>query len=467
MTSIDSIVVVIPAYNEFSTIREVASRARSQCKNVIVIDDGSTDGTAACLVGLDVTVIRHERNLRKAAAISHGMQAAIESGAHAVVTLDGDGQHRPEDIPILAQASRQWPDTIIIGARLHQKKEIPSARYRANQIANFWISWAAGYSIQDSQSGFRLYPTTLLKQLDLSIDPNHGFVFESEILIEAANLGVKSHAVQIPAIYAPNSRPSHFRPVADITNITLMVAGRLIRRGLFLPGLYRSYIRAKVYRVIPQGFDKDALLTLALSSLAAVSTLCIFYLWFIYRVNKTAAQASYDGLDADALMVLSHRLADGEISEDFKLRLEHALRLYTEAPMIDLHIVGGRPSAGTTEADAGYQYLIEKSVDPTHLFREGRSSNTVENLVRSRLWLMSYRQAALVSNRYHLERILTIAAGMDMPLLACGAEQRYTFRTVFPRSLIEAFFLHWYWTARIFGQLSNNTRILRKVGQQY
>jgi uncharacterized SAM-binding protein YcdF (DUF218 family) len=395
------------------------------------------------------------------------MQAAIESGVHAVVTLDGDGQHRPEDIPILVQASRQRPATIIIGARLHQKMEIPPARYRANQIANFWISWAAGYSIQDSQSGFRLYPTSLLKQLDLSVEQNHGFVFESEILIEAANLGMKSHAVQIPAIYAPGSRPSHFRPVADITNITLMVAGRLIRRGLFLPGLYRSYVRAKIYRAIPQGFDKDALLTLTLSMFAALSTLCIFYLWFIYRVNKTAAQATYEGLDADALMVLGRRLTDGEISEDFKLRLEHALRLYKHGSLIGLHIVGGRPSAGITEAEAGCRYLIQRGVDPTRLFREGRSSNTVENLVEGRLRLMSYRRVALVSNRYHLERILTIAAGMDMPLLACGAEERYTFGAVFSRSLVEAFFLHWYWTARIFGRLSKNTRILRKVGQQY
>ena len=143
--------VVIPAYNESATIRDVTRRALLQCENVIVVDDGSTDNTADCLADLNVRLIRHKTNLRKAAALWNGMRAAIDAGAHAVITLDGDGQHRPEDIPALVRAAEKHPGSIIIGSRLHQGEEIPTARLRANRVANFWISWAAGYPIRDSQ----------------------------------------------------------------------------------------------------------------------------------------------------------------------------------------------------------------------------------------------------------------------------------------------------------------------------
>ncbi len=247
-TDSPKLAVVIPAYNESATIRDVAIRALSQCDNVIVVDDGSSDGTADCLARLNVRLIRHGTNLRKAAALWNGMRAAIDAGAHAVITLDGDGQHRPEDIPILVRAAEKHPGSIVIGSRLHQGDEIPRTRWRANRVANFWISWAAGYPIQDSQSGFRLYPAALLQELNLGTGASRGFVFESEILIEAANRGVQSVAVEISAIYSGGLRPSHFRPVADIASITLMVGGRLIRRGLFLPGLCRSFIRPKLRR---------------------------------------------------------------------------------------------------------------------------------------------------------------------------------------------------------------------------
>lgn len=457
--------VVIPAYNEAATIRDVASRALAQCRHVIVVDDGSTDGTADCLAGLDVTLIRHDRNLRKAAALWNGMRAAADAGAETIITLDGDGQHRPEDIPALLQTAGENPGSIVVGSRLHQRDEIPTSRYRANRVANFWISWAAGYPIQDSQSGFRLYPAALLQELNLRTGVDRGFVFESEILIEAANRGVRSIAVEIPAIYTDESRPSHFRPVADITGITLMVGGRLIRRGLFLPGLYRSTIEPELRRRWPPGLDGDALLALALSLLAAVPTLGTVFLWFLYRVHRTAAAAPVDIDAADATVVLGHELIAGEISVDYRLRLDRARQLCCDHPDMDVHIAGGRPSEGLTEADAGYHYLVERGVDPARLYRENLSSNTVENLKQIQPFISPYRRVAIVSSRYHLERIATLAAGMDMPLIACGAEPTYRFRDVFPRSLIEAFFLHWYWAGRIFGRLTNNARILGKIGQ--
>ncbi|MGH8751625.1 MAG: glycosyltransferase family 2 protein [Burkholderiales bacterium] len=235
--------VVIPAYNEAATLRDVANRALLQLSRVIVVDDGSTDGSAQVLEGLPVTLLSHAQNLGKAASLWDGMQHALEAGAEAVITLDGDGQHEPEDIARLIEAFQQHPQAIIIGARLHDWQKIPIARYCANRFANFWIAWAAGCPIADSQSGFRVYPAELLRALNIAHGKSAGFVFESEILIEAGRRGVASVAVPVRAIYSSHARPSHFHEVVDIARITRMVAWKLLARGLFLPGLWRSLRR--------------------------------------------------------------------------------------------------------------------------------------------------------------------------------------------------------------------------------
>lgn len=241
---IDDLVVVIPAYNEQRTIRDLAERALRQVRQVIVVDDGSTDGTVEALQGLDITLVRHNRNQGKAASLWAGLHAAARPGVIGIVTIDGDGQHLPEDIPRLAAHFRRHPRHITIGSRLHDKANIPRARYNANRCAGFWISWASGYYISDSQSGFRIYPADLLRRVRVGHKPSSGFVLESEILIEAARKGIYSSAVPISAIYSPQARKSHFRPVLDIVRIVRMVAWKLLSRGLFLPGLVRSLRRA-------------------------------------------------------------------------------------------------------------------------------------------------------------------------------------------------------------------------------
>jgi glycosyltransferase involved in cell wall biosynthesis len=232
--------VVIPAYNEAATIREVASRALRESTNVIVVDDGSTDGTAEALVGLPVTVLRNPTNCGKAASLWRGFQQALAAGASGVVTLDGDGQHEPEDIPRLLAEAASHPNYVIIGARRRDQRRAAFWRYVANRVADFWISWAAGYSFADSQSGFRVYPASLLRSVKIKHGKVRSFVFESEILIEATRSGHRSLAVPIEAPRRPGARPSYFRPVVDIARITCMVGWKLISRGMYPIGLYRS-----------------------------------------------------------------------------------------------------------------------------------------------------------------------------------------------------------------------------------
>ncbi len=243
------IVVVIPAYNEAATLREVAVGVLAHITEVIIVDDGSSDSSAATVSDLPIRAIRHEKNLGKSRSLVDGFRAALAQGADAVVTLDADGQHRPQDLPRLLEESARHPQSIVIGSRLHDKAGIPLARYLANRFANFWIAWAAGYPLEDSQSGFRIYPASLLTDLPKHMQSLQGFVFESEILIHAGAHGIFNRAVPVPAIYSVARRQSYFRPVRDIALIALMVARRLLARRMYLRGLVASLNRLKTSTV--------------------------------------------------------------------------------------------------------------------------------------------------------------------------------------------------------------------------
>lgn len=238
MTS--KVIIVIPAYNEAATIGDVVERCLRTNGDVIVVDDGSADDTAAVVRQHPVELLRNDINAGKAASLMKGMRRAVERGADIVVTMDGDGQHRPEDLAPLLSCARDNPGAIVIGSRLADSAAFPRARYIGNRIADFWISWACGYRVEDSQSGFRLYPAGLFRRIDVPHGPGRGFVFESEILIEAAKAGMRSVSTPIPALYEGTLvRASHFQPLRDVLRIIRMVAWKLISRGFYLQGLWR------------------------------------------------------------------------------------------------------------------------------------------------------------------------------------------------------------------------------------
>ena len=138
--------------------------------------------------------------------------------------------------------SRRLSSTPICDHRRRRRDPRRAAfwRYTANCVADFWISWAAGAPFADSQSGFRVYPASLLSRVKITHGKVRSFVFESEILIEATRAGHPSLAVPIEALYRPGARPSYFLPVRDVARITGMVAWKLISRGMYPSGLYRS-----------------------------------------------------------------------------------------------------------------------------------------------------------------------------------------------------------------------------------
>lgn len=222
------VVAVIPAYNEAATIQEVVARTIPEVDHVVVVDDGSVDQTSAAVGDMPVTLLRNSHNRGKAASLWRGIELGLAQGAALIVTLDGDGQHRPEEIPHLLRAAGR-PGTVVVGARTGDAPARPARRLLANRIADYFISRAARTPMRDTQSGFRVYPRVLFEQVPIRHDEPRGFVFESEILIKAARAGFDVAFVPVSAIYGQHLRPSHFRPVRDITRIALMVAGYLLR----------------------------------------------------------------------------------------------------------------------------------------------------------------------------------------------------------------------------------------------
>lgn len=229
--------VVIPAYNEAATIHDIATRTLRFAERVIIVNDGSSDGTLQALANLPVTVLNNTTNVGKGESLYRGAHHAIELGVDYVITLDGDGQHQPEDIPLLLAAASTHPNSIIIAARLRSRHTAPPLRRFANSFADFWISWAAGHRVHDSQSGFRLYPSKVFRA---HTGATTGFTFESEILINSVNLDIYTTSVAIDTIYNKLARPSHYRPTADTLSIVRMVAWKLLCRGFYPMGLARS-----------------------------------------------------------------------------------------------------------------------------------------------------------------------------------------------------------------------------------
>ena len=240
--------VVIPAYNEAATIRDVVIRTLRQCTNIIVVDDASSDGTDRVLAGLNVTVLRNEVNRGKAGSLVQGFEHALSHGAVGVITLDADGQHAPEEILSFIGRSLEDPNVFFVGVRRGDQRRVSFWRYAANRIADFWIGWAAGRPMADSQSGFRLYPACLLREVTVPHGRDESFVYESEVLIEAARRGFAIEHVAVSVSPRSGPSPSHFRPVLDVLRITRMVAWKLLRRGMFPYGLFRVVFRRKEVR---------------------------------------------------------------------------------------------------------------------------------------------------------------------------------------------------------------------------
>jgi len=211
-----NILALIPAYNEARRVSTVVTTA-CQYLPVLVVDDGSTDDTAAVATLSGATVLSQRPNQGKGVALKTGFLKAIAEGYAAVLTLDADGQHDPAEIPKFLQAYQEQEVDLIIGAR--DFSQIPPVRRVANTLGRWSFSWAVGRPVQDNQSGYRLISRRLMEAMLASQE--HGFQFEVEMIVVCVQKGYALDWVPIRTIYAGES--SHIQPLQHVVEFTRMV----------------------------------------------------------------------------------------------------------------------------------------------------------------------------------------------------------------------------------------------------
>ena len=221
------ICVIIPTYNNGGTIGGVVAGALEQCRDVIVVNDGCSDATAAILAEIQtegLTVVALDRNSGKGAALKAGFRRALEMGFAYAITLDGDGQHYPEDIATMLRANQEHPGALILGSRMMDGADRSKGSSFANRFSNFWLWVQTGRRLDDTQTGYRLYPLKKLRFLTSRFFPlTSRYEAELELLVFASWHGVELVPVPIRVYYPPKEeRVSHFRPGKDFARISVL-----------------------------------------------------------------------------------------------------------------------------------------------------------------------------------------------------------------------------------------------------
>ena len=219
--------VLIPAYNESKRIGSLISKILTLEKiaEIVVVDDGSSDSTYEEAKKAGATVLRHEKNQGKGAALRTGFSYVKGKDLNAVITMDGDGQHSWCELSHFIEAFQKDSSDIIVGSRMQKCKDMPLIRYLTNRFTSFVTSLIGRCKVTDSQSGFRLISIDVLKKLELS---SSNFEIESEVIIKAGRQGAKIKEIPISTIYwVDSTKKSKIHPLFDTLKFFILVIKNL------------------------------------------------------------------------------------------------------------------------------------------------------------------------------------------------------------------------------------------------
>jgi len=293
--------VIIPTYNNAVTLARVIADVSAYTTNIIVVNDGSTDDTKNILQSFSfIHAVQYEKNIGKGWALRQGFSEAIRLGYQFAIAIDSDGQHFAKDLPTFIDRLETTRDAIIIGARNMEQTSVPGKSSFGNKFSNFWFKLETGITSPDTQSGYRLYPLTLLKDIKFF---TRKYEFEIEVLVRAAWKGVRVESIPVTVYYPPKEeRISHFRPFKDFTRISILNTVLVLITFLYIKprNFFRTiFNRQKTKKFILDNFihahqsDQVKAFSIAFGVFMGIVPIWGFqlivaiFLAFILRLNKT------------------------------------------------------------------------------------------------------------------------------------------------------------------------------------
>lgn len=212
--------VIIPTFNNQNTLKRVIEGVLYYTNDIIIVNDGCTDDTSKILEDYkDLTQIHFTKNKGKGAALREGFKIAYKNNYNYAITIDSDGQHYPNDIPVFLNELEKDDRYLLIGSRNMTHDSVPKGSSFGNKFSNFWYWAETGNRLSDTQSGYRLYPLNPLHRIKFYTNK---FEFEIEVIVKAAWNGVPVKNVPIKVLYDKNERVSHFRPYKDFARISVL-----------------------------------------------------------------------------------------------------------------------------------------------------------------------------------------------------------------------------------------------------
>lgn len=239
--------VLIPTYNNAKTLGRVLDGVLLFTQHIIVVNDGATDDTNSVLSkykNLEITTL--PTNKGKGNALKIGFRKALDLGYEYALTIDSDGQHYPDDIPVfINELEQNTKPTLLVGSRDMTQDSVPKKSSFGHKFSNFWFRFETGVKLSDTQSGYRLYPLKYLPKKYFT----QKFEFEIEVLVRTSWKGVTLKNVPIKVLYDPSERVSHFRPLRDFTRISILNSILVIITLLYIkPRNFLRNLKKKVLK---------------------------------------------------------------------------------------------------------------------------------------------------------------------------------------------------------------------------
>jgi glycosyltransferase involved in cell wall biosynthesis len=211
--------VIVPTYNNSKTLKRVLDSVAAYTSHIIIVNDGSTDETANILKDYSQLIqIHHPKNAGKGVALRNGFKKAISLNYQHAITIDSDGQHFASDIPNFIKTVENEGSALLIGSRNMSQQGVPNKSSFGNKFSNFWFWFETTIKLEDTQSGYRLYPLVQLPKKYVTTK----FEFEIEVIVRSAWKGIPVKNIPIQVLYDPSERVSHFRPFRDFTRISIL-----------------------------------------------------------------------------------------------------------------------------------------------------------------------------------------------------------------------------------------------------